>query len=222
MKIKDHRFHIAFQSHRLKCISVFFYSCFFCSCIEEENKDVFPQGLEPLSEMILEPPTEGYHEEEWVSISQDEGDYAWAQGRGYIHGSIEDVWAKLRMPEIFINHDEVIEYQISNVVPPEYDYHFIAYNRSENIVEVEFENEWRHGALGSRDGEIEHVGVRWKKISGTEFIQSLEGSIQILRVDTDDINFDVVEIQVIEHLTATLNQEENAKDYIDGLWERWK
>ena len=70
--------------------------------------------------------------------------------------------------DVFINHAEVIEYQITNVVPPEYDYHFV-YNRSENIVEVEFENEWRHRALESRDGQIERVGVRWQKISRHRF-----------------------------------------------------
>ena len=84
---------------------------------------------------------------------------------------------------------------------------------------MEFENEWRHGSLENRDGNVERVGVRWQKISGTEFIQSLEGSIQILAID--DAEMDVVEVQVIEHLTATLNQEDNAKSYIDGLWERW-
>ena len=185
----------------------------------KENKTSFPNGLEPLSEMFIEPPLAGYADENWVSASQDEGDYAWAQGRGYIHGSIDEVWEKLRLPEVFINHDEVVEYQITNVEPPEYDYHFIAYNRSENIIEVEFENEWRHGALDNRDGNIEQVGVRWQKISGTEFIQSLEGSIQMIQMN--DADTEVVEVQVIEHLTATLNQEDNAKSYIDGLWERW-
>ena len=31
------------------------------------------------------------------------------------------------------NHEEVIEYRITNVVPPEYDYHFIAYTREQII-----------------------------------------------------------------------------------------
>ena len=57
---------------------------------------------------------------------------------------------------------------------------------------------------------------------GTDFIQALEGSIQIIQIEEDGLDFDVVEVQVIDHLTATLNQEENAKNYIDGLWERWK
>ena len=194
----------------------------FCGCIEEEKQTSFPEGLQPLSEMYIDAPSQSNFEEAWNSSSEDEGDFAWAQGRGYLHGDIEGVWEKLRDVDVFINHDEVIEYHIENVIPPEYDYHFISYNRSENIVEVEFENEWRHGSLESRNGQVERVGVRWKKISGTDFIQSLEGSIQIIRLEDDNLDFDVVEVQIIEHLTATLNQEENAKNYIDGLWERWK
>ena len=219
MNIKKSRSYQSIEILSLRYVSAFFCACFGMGCVEEEIKASFPDGLQPLSEMRIDVPSEGYEEENWISSSQDEGDYAWAQGRGYIHGSIDDVWERLRLPEVFINHDEVVEYHITNVVPPEYDYHFIAYNRSENIVDVEFENEWRHGALENRNGNIERVGVRWQKISGTEFIQSLEGSIQILAIDNAEI--DVVEVQVIEHLTATLNQEDNAKAYIDGLWERW-
>ena len=123
----------------------------------------FQMVYSPYSEMLIDVPSSGYENENWVSSSQDEGDYAWAQGRGYIHGSIEDVWEKLRLPEVFINHEEVVEYDITDVVPPDYDYHFIVHNRSENIVNVEFENEWRHGSLENRDGNVERVGVRWQK-----------------------------------------------------------
>ena len=193
-----------------------------CGCVEDNELKSFPEGLQPLSDINVDLPSNTNFEEVWTSTSEDEGDYAWAHGRGFLRGSIDVVWERLRSTDVFINHEEVIEYRITNVVPPEYDYHFIAYNRSENIVEVEFENEWRHGALESRDGQIQRVGVRWQKISGTDFIQSLEGSIQIIRIEDENLGFDVVEVQVIEHLTATLNQEENAKNYIDGLWERWK
>ena len=193
-----------------------------CGCIEDDEVKSFPEGLQPLSDIYIDQPSHSNFEEVWHSISEDEGDYAWAHGRGFIRGDIHTVWERLRSTDVFINHEEVIEYRITNVEPSEYDFHFIAYNRSENIVEVEFENEWRHGLLDYRDGQTKSVGVRWQKISGTDFIQALEGSIQIIQVEEEGLDFDVVEVQVIEHLTATLNQEENAKSYIDGLWERWK
>ena len=208
--------HISTFYMNLMCASLI------CGCVENDKPKSFSEGLQPLSDIYVDLPVHTNFEEVWNSTSENEGDYAWAHGRGFLRGSIDVVWQRLRSADVFINHEEVIEYRITNVAPTEYDYHFIAYNRSENIVEVEFENEWCHGALESRDGQIERVGVRWQKISGTDFIQSLEGSIQIIRIEDDNLDFDVVEVQVIEHLTATINQEENAKNYIDGLWERWK
>ena len=57
-----------------------------------------------------------------------------------------------------------------------------------------------------------------KRSVGLNFIESLEGSIVLLSVK-DEPN--VTEVQIIEHLSALMDQEDNAIDYVTGLYERW-
>ena len=204
-----------------KSISLFLIS-WMVSCVPDSEPQEFPDVIEPIEEMKVDVPNASEDElypQEYNLNSGDEEDYAWVHLRGYIHSDMSSAWDAIRDPQVYINHRTVTEYDVTDLESNEYDYRFQVYNFVEDIVDVEFDTEWRHAAL---DGTIEspsRVGVRWQKISGTEFIASLDGSIQILPVP--DGRKDVVEIQIIEHLSATLNQEENAIQYVEDVYERW-
>ena len=102
----------------------------------------------------------------------------------------------------------------------DYDYIFLVDNVVQDILPVEFTNEWRHvGHHNINKEEISDVVVRWQKIEGTEFIQLLEGSVEIIPVDGED---SIVEIRIIEHLKATLDQEANAIEFVTDMAERWR
>lgn len=187
------------------------------------NKTIaFPDGLEPLEEIRVDAPvgtSSNPFPEEINWISGDEGDYGWIHARGYLKVSPDLAWEKLREPTVFVDIDKVAEYSVEEKNSDQYDYVFVVSNLVEDVVDVEFDVEWRHGVVDGDIDDAQMVGVRWQKINGTDFIESLEGSVVILSVK-DEPN--VAEIQVIEHLSALMDQEENAIDFVTGLYERWR
>jgi hypothetical protein len=193
------------------------------SCVPEAEPQEFPAVIEAIEDMKVSVPlgtTEDPYPEEYNLLSGDEGDYAWVHLRGYINIDMVRAWEAIRDPLVFINHRTVTEYTVTDLDVNEYDYRFQVYNFVEDIVDVEFDTEWRHAALEGTKETPSRVGVRWQKVSGTEFIASLDGSVQILPVS--DGRKDVVEVQIIEHLSATLNQESEAIQYVEDVYERWK
>ena len=211
-------------SHRKIIVS---FSLLLCSgCFLEQKEIDVPPGLEALDVMKIESPhslgVESFHSISGEATDPQGEAYGWAQGRGYLHGSIEQVWAAIREPEVYINLGEVTSYEIEELSSSQYDYLFRVWNYVENIVTVEFENEWRHGVTLGSVVEPEQVAIRWEKTSGTEFILSLNGSIKLIDQGALEDGTPVTEIQVIEHLQSTLDQETNALNYVDGLWLRWQ
>ena len=193
------------------------------ACTGSKEITEFPDVLEPLEEMKIEAPegtaSEAYPET-YELLSGDEGDYGWVHLRGYIQGDISTVWESLRDDLVYVNQRETANYEVTELDSDTYDFVYQVYNEVENIVTVEFTNEWRHAATeGSMDAP-EEITVRWQKIEGTEFIEALEGSVRIIPV-ADESRKDVVEVQVIEHITAMMDQEESARVFVEDLYERW-
>ena len=108
---------------------------------------------------------------------------------------------------VYVNQRDVAEYTVTEVDSDEYDYIFVVDNKVQDIVPVEFTNEWRHVGNLDDKAEVSDVVAFWQKTDGTEFIQLMEGSVEIIPIGWED---EVVEIRIIEHLKATLDQEANA------------
>ena len=53
----------------------------------------------------------------------------------------------LREPTVFVDIDKVVEYSVEEQNSSEYDYVFVVDNLVEDIVDVEFQVEWRHGVV---------------------------------------------------------------------------
>ena len=193
------------------------------ACQKETEPIEFPDVIEAVEEMKVAAPvgtSDDPYPEEYNVLSADEGDYAWVHLRGFLHTDMSQAWAAIRTAEVYINQRDVTEYSVEEISSEQYDYIFLVYNLVEDIVDVEFENEWRHAAVDGTVDSPERVAVRWQKTNGTEFISLLDGSIQILPLA--DGRKDIVEIQVIEHLGATLNQEDTAIQFVTDLYERWR
>lgn len=192
------------------------------ACTKQEETVEFVAALEPIEEISIEAPQGSSSEsfpEDYTLASGDEGDYAWVHLRGYIQADMSTVWEALRNDLVYVNQRNASSYTIETIESDEFDYVFVEHNEVENVVTVEFANEWRHLAIEGTKDAPEKVVARWQKISGTEFITALDGSIQILAVDNQ--RKDVVEVQVIEHLSAYLDPEGEAKTYVTDLFERW-
>ena len=190
------------------------------ACISNEVvQNEFPKILEPLEDIRVEPPQGEDYPEEITVGSEDGTDYAWAHARGYLHLSLEDAWTALRNDLVYVNQRDVTNYTVTEMDSDEYDYIFQVDNEVQDILPVEFTNEWRHVGHQNDKEEILDVVVRWQKIEGTDFIQLLEGSVEILPIDGED---SIVEIRIIEHLKATLDQEANAVEFVTDMAERWR
>ena len=186
----------------------------------------FPPGLEPLEDIKVSAP-EGTASNPFPqrinlrSAEEDsgEGSYAWVHARGYLHANMADAWKSLRDPNVFVDVDVVAEYSVQEETP-EFDYAWLVHYVVDDIVTVEFDMRWYHGTVVGSRSDPEHVVAKWQKVAGTEFIMVNQGSIEFFEVDKADS--DVVEVQIIQHLSAARDQEENSINYVEGLYSRWK
>ena len=197
----------------------------FSACTEDVKLE-FPEGLEPLEEIQVDLPAgtsaDPYPQE--LNLSSGETDeYAWVQARGYLHQDIISGWEKIRDPEVYIDIDEVTEYTIDDVSSDLYDYVFVVHNSVDNIITVAFDVEWRHGALSGDVNDPGIVAIRWQKTEGTEHIGLLEGSLQFFPANDADGQpmEDILEVQFIYYLKATLDQAENSVRTISDMYSRW-
>ncbi len=190
------------------------------ACFQEKEQAIqFPTILEPLEE-IQAPLPDGDDYPEVIELrSEDSDEYASVHARGFLHLSLEDAWNALQDDLVYVNQRTVSNYTIEEPDSQIYDHVFVVNNEVQDIVTVEFTNEWRHVGNLNDKSEVSDVIVRWQKIDGTDFIQLIEGSVEILPVDGEDT---VVEIRIIEHLKATLDQESNAIEFVTDMAERWR
>ncbi len=187
-------------------------------CFSEDLAETaFPSILEPLEDIRVGLPEGADYPEEVVILSEDTEEYAWVHARGYLHLSLEQAWRALRDDSVYVNHRTVDSYTVTEVDSDEYDYIFLVENEVNDLVPVQFINEWRHVGNLNDKGETSDVVVRWQKIEGTDFIQLMEGSVKLLPVEGEE---QIVEFQIIEHLKATLDQEQNAVDYVIDFADR--
>ena len=182
----------------------------------------FPSLLEPLEEISVAPP-EGTaadpYPEEVAWDSGDDGERGWIHARGYLHATMQEAWASLRDERVFIDHRKITEYELEELEPGDYDYVYLVSNTVDDILTVEFDVEWRHSASPPGSSSPSSVAVRWQKTEGTGFISLLQGSVLFFPPEEGG---DVVEVQIIEHLSAAQDQEENAVQYVLDLYERWR
>ena len=155
------------------------------------------------------------------SVTTDE--YTSVQARGYLHKDLLSAWEKIRVPEVYVDVNEVTTYSVDEISSDLYDYVFVVHNEVEDIITVNFDIEWRHGALSGDINDPQGVAIRWQKTEGTNHISLLEGSLQFFPVqdDTGELVDNIIEVQFVYHLTATLEQDESAVQFVTDVYDRW-
>ena len=101
--------------------------------------------------------------EEIEILSEDGDEYAWVHARGYLHLSLDDAWTALRNDLVYVNQRDVAEYTVTEIDSDEYDYIFVVDNKVQDIVPVEFTNEWRHVGNLDDKAEMSDVVAFWQK-----------------------------------------------------------
>ncbi len=183
------------------------------ACFGDEKTE-FPPGLEPLEENRAAPPVsqdETYPQV--LSFARGTGDFDWVHARGYVHAPISRTWEALRDIDVCVDDGRVNDWSVTYDVEDGYDYSYRIHNVSEDIITVEFDITWRHGAVEGTIDDPELVAIRYKKTNGTEFIDLLEGSIVLTPVEDD-----VTALDMVEHLDAAAGGTPEIEAYFDDVF----
>lgn len=178
-----------------------------------------PADLVPLDEVnqapLPAPDGDVDYPEGFNVVGDDEGDYHWAHGRGYVRRPMAHVWNALQDPEVTIDRRRVHSWEITKGVIPSR----AASWRAKNTVHeygftVDFTSEWNVDISGGTTESPEAVAGRAKKIAGTSFIYLLEDSI-VLRAVEDDVTL----VELIRHSDTLNTGEAENMQYVKDVYE---
>lgn len=171
----------------------------------------FPDGVAPLEPMVIDPPAD--LAEDFVLHLEEGEEYTWGHLRGYIHGPLSRVWQAYQDDAVVVNRRRVARWEAREGVEPEYDFSMALDVLVEDIIDVEYTLNWRHGAVGPVE-DPEKVSMRWQKTEGSNLIDLLEGSVLLLPTDDPDIT----EVQMIEHLKAPLTSPDEIEELLGDVY----
>ena len=79
-----------------------------------------------------------------------------------------------------------------------YEYSFLVHYVVDNILTVEWDDQWRYGVIDGTVDEPTFGMIKHQKVQGSSFIHLSEGTIQVLATDDPD----VTKLAFVEHLDA--------------------
>jgi hypothetical protein len=156
----------------------------------------FPTGLEPLEDNPV--PATGPRDETLVAQTSD-SDFIRVYARGYVLVAPAIVWAAVKQPSTDIAVCSTDQQMVTPDNEPQYEASFLVHYIVNNILTVEWDDQWRCGTIeGTPDAPTLGM-VKHQKTQGSTFITLSEGTIQVLATDDPQ----VTELSFVEHLDAT-------------------
>ena len=154
--------------------------------LDEDNLANFPvgDGSDPYPE-ILE------------TVTGEASSHEYVHGKGYVRAGITETWTALQEPAVSADRRAVTDWNVTHDVENGYDVSYRIHNTVEDVITVEFDITWRHGATVGPVDQPDEVIINYAKTDGTSFIQILRGSIVLYEVDDG-----VTAVEIIEHLEA--------------------
>lgn len=191
---------------------------FLAGCWGDE-KTKFPEGLEPLEENTAPAPAgtaEDPHPETIELVDGTRMGFAWVHGRGFVHAPITTVWAAAREPEVCVDRRKVARWSVEHVEMPDeqYDFEYVIHNEVDDVITVEFDITWRHGAVEGTLEAPELVVANYQKTWGTTFISILRGTVVLTPVDET-----TTEVALVEHLRASASDGTEVRSYLRDYFE---
>ena len=176
----------------------------------------FPDGLEPLEDLAVEPPaatdSEAYPETTTSAVGEEE-DYLWAHVRGYFQHDIADVWELMRTdPVAMSDRRDLTSVESTFDVEPEYALSYVNHIVVVNIVTLEWDLVFRGDQAGGDEGDPQRYAIRFQKTEGSSLIRLQEGSIVIEAVEPG-----ITEFQFIERLDAPQTTTDDPLSYGEDL-----
>lgn len=157
----------------------------------------FPPGLEPLEENLVPRQDGGPYTEE-LRLTSRESPYFKVYARGHVLVSPKTLWEAAKNPEANVATCTTSSHSVTASDQPEYEYSFLVHYVVNNILTVEWDDQWRFGTVEGVPSAPVLAMIKHQKVQGSDFITRSLGTIQLTA--TDDPN--VSELAFVEHLEA--------------------
>lgn len=173
----------------------------------------FPPGLEPLEDNRV-PDATGEPREELRSVRGRSGDVEFAHGRGHVFTDPATLWSLTKDPDAMVARCRTTTQTVTLGNDPAYELDYVVHYYVDDILNVEWDDQWRYGIILGTSDTPELGMIRHQKIQGSDFIDISRGTIQLFA--TDDPN--VSELAFVEHLEAISG---NSADLLAGMQDNY-
>lgn len=173
----------------------------------------FPPGLEPFDDVDTPASLVDPRGEELITDASGGGTIR-AYGRGLVLAPPAAVWAAAKVPEAMVARCNTTTQTFQRDNEPEYELSFLVHYLVDDILTVEWDDQWRGDVVIGTPDAPELVMIKHQKIQGSDFIAVSEGTIQI-RATTDPA---ATELWFVEHLDAISG---SADDVVGGMRDNY-
>lgn len=166
----------------------------------------FPPGLEPFddSDAPGELPEDRIEQLQTRSTNKD---MIRVYGRGFVLAPPRALWEASLIPEVMIARCNTSEQTVTFDAEPMHALSFMVHYFVDDIVNVDWDDEWRGDIVIGTAEAPELVMIKHQKVQGSDFIYLSEGSVQLRA--TDDPG--VTEVWFVEHLDAISGSEDDVR-----------
>jgi len=164
----------------------------------------FPPGLEPFEDNKVPTQPDGPFVEE-LRVTASDTDMIRVYARGFVLVPFDEMWEASKSPEANVSTCSTSEHVITEGNEPQYETSFLIHYIVNDILTVEWDDQWRFGRITQDLGMIRH-----QKVQGSDLITLSEGSIQVLTTSEPG----VIELSFVEHLDAI---QATPADVIEGV-----
>src|SRR5262249_32335066 len=117
-----------------------------CAACQSDVNTPFPPGLEPLEDNAV-PEQQGGAYTEVLRTSADDTDYIHIYARGYVLVAPGVLWAAAKNPDANVAVCSTDQQIVTPNDQPEYEYSFVVHYIVNNVVTVEWDDQWRFGTI---------------------------------------------------------------------------
>jgi hypothetical protein len=189
------------RTERLLVTGGVWMAAFAATGCQDNVATAFPPGLDPL-EMVDKaappaPENGDPYPEKLSMVSGHTDPYDWVHARAYVHASPAMTWSAIHNVNVSID-PKISKATYDLGIEPQYEFSYVIHYEEDDVLTVHFDVTWRHGMAQGTDEAPMLTASRFQKTWGSTFINLLEGSVVVKRVDDN-----TAELQFIEHLDAT-------------------
>ncbi len=176
---------------------------------QDDISTPFPSGLEPFPDDAENQTLDGTVVEA-LSVTSTAEPIIMAYGRGFIFAPPAEVYALSHDPEVMLAACSTTSHSVVAENEPNYELSFLVSYFVDNIVNVEWDDQWRGDVVVGTLEDPELVMIKHQKTEGSDFISLSEGTVQLLSTEDPAIT----EVRFVEHLDALMASE---GDVIAGM-----